>query len=172
MNKQVDRHFFGEWMIVLTKATERQVGVSVEGLVEIRDQKSVMIHICSSFLCWPRPYSLSMNTIVIIGNTAVKVSAEYFKRERVQMVDVKSKLGREGRTGLGWGWRRSDGLKVQEISVGSDLSVVWMIIVVGSRKHKGQEDMESRTFVNNLQLEDILEKDNNFNFYTYKSTKL
>lgn len=88
------------------------------------------------------------------------------------MVDVKSNLGREGRTGLGRGWRRSDGLKVREISVGSDLSVVWMIAVVGSRKQKGQEDMESRTFDNNLQLEDILEKDNNFNFYTYKSTKL
>lgn len=34
-----------------------------------------------------------------------------------------------------------------------------MIAVVGSRNHKGQEDMESRTFDNNLQLEDILEKD-------------
>lgn len=40
------------------------------------------------------------------------------------MVDVKSKLDREGRGGLGWGWRRSEDLKVQEISVGSELSVV------------------------------------------------
>lgn len=81
MNKQVDHHYFGEWMRVLTKETERQVGVSVQGLVEVKDQKSVMIYICSSFLYWSRPYSLSRNTIVIIGNITVKVSGEYFKRE-------------------------------------------------------------------------------------------
>lgn len=50
MNKQVDHHYFGEWMRVLMEETERQVGVSVEGLVEIRDQISVMIPKCSGFL--------------------------------------------------------------------------------------------------------------------------
>lgn len=50
MNKQVDHHYSGERMRVLIKETERQVGVSVEGVVEIRDQTSEMISVCSSLL--------------------------------------------------------------------------------------------------------------------------